>query len=79
MHPDKINRLNGMGVVLRFVHPALFAIISGLILFILTGLKDDMKEVKASLSNHLNHHQTIEINLADRLGRIETQLDKLWK
>jgi hypothetical protein len=49
MHPDKIDKLNGVGVILRFVHPAVFAIISSLILFILAGFKSDLSGLKADL------------------------------
>ena len=84
MTPDKVNKLNGIGVVLRFVHPALFAIISTLIIFILTGIKTDVLEVKGGIkevgkhfTNHLSDHKQIEIALEKRLTYLETLIRKI--
>jgi UDP-N-acetylmuramyl pentapeptide phosphotransferase/UDP-N-acetylglucosamine-1-phosphate transferase len=67
--------------VLRLVTPVLLA----LILFILNGFKDDIKELKSStkdlsltttayFTNHLSHHASVEKEICERLARVEAKL-----
>ena len=71
-----VDKVNGYGVLFRFLTPAFLAIIGTLILGNLGSLKEDMKELKNGFANHLEHHRQTEVVLADKLGRIETLLKK---
>ena len=76
-----VDKINGWGTVLRFITPILVTIA----LFILTGLKEEIKEVKSDnktnfakievkFDNHLEHHRQFEIILGERLAAIETKI-----
>ena len=84
MHPDKINRLNGIGVMFRFITPALLAVMSTLIVFILSGIKTDIlgikfdiRELTLQFSNHLSDHKQIELTLEKRLTKLETLIHSI--
>jgi len=61
--------INGIGVWLRFITPALLA----LCLFILTGIDRDVNSLTTSLNNHL---QTDVSDIKERLARIEALIGK---
>ena len=68
-------KINGYGAILRFITPVLVTIT----LFILGSLKGDIrdvktdvKEIKVTMTNHLEHHKTLEVNLGERLKCLET-------
>ena len=65
------NRINGYGAILRFITPLLLAIA----LFILKDIKSDLREVKQSFTNHLEHHRTLEVQNAERLSCIESKIN----
>jgi hypothetical protein len=78
MHPDKVSRINGWGVVLRFVHPAMFALVSSLILYILAGnksdlagLKDDLQQAKIESKSNFDK---LELTAKFNFDQIHTQL-----
>jgi hypothetical protein len=73
--------INGWGSVLRFITPILITIA----IFILTGIKDEIKFVKdetikrfdkidLQFSNHLGHHLSLETLLAERMASIEARI-----
>lgn len=75
--------INGWGAVFRFITPVLLTIV----IFILTGLKDEIKDVKIDtkvlaketqvyFTNHLSHHAKMEKELCERLVVIETRLKR---
>lgn len=68
-------RINGAGPVLRLVTPLMCIIISVLVtimLFIITGIKTDVTKMDLHFTNHLKHHQDLEIGYERRLTRLET-------
>lgn len=67
MNADKIN---GYGVIFRFITPILVTIA----LFLLTLVINDVKDIKCSFTNHLEHHRQLEVKLENRLSSIETFL-----
>jgi hypothetical protein len=80
------DKLNGFGIWLRFFTPILLTIV----LFILNGLKDEIKDVRNMAkelaketaiyhTNHLSHHTKMEISFSERLAVIETELKRLKK
>ena len=75
------DKINGWGSAFRFITPILLTVA----LFILTGIKEEIKEVKCDttkrfdkvdlqFSNHLEHHRQYEVILAERMTRIETKI-----
>jgi len=70
MNSQTKDNLNGIGVVLRFITPILIT----LILYIISGIKEDIKDLKVDMKNHLYHHQELEVNLEKRLSTIEAIL-----
>lgn len=73
------DKINGWGAIFRFVTPILVTIA----LFILTGIKSEIKDFKTEtdkrfnkidlqFSNHLEHHRIFEIAFCERLTKIET-------
>lgn len=80
MTSDKIDKLNGIGVIFRFITPFfqfILTITSALIIAYLMGLKTDMAELKMHFTNHLSEHKQIEIVLEKRLTYLETLLKKI--
>ena len=81
---DTKNTINALGSVFRLITPVLLA----LTLFILTGMKDEIKDIKQTSkdlavstlvynTNHLTHHAAIEKEICERLARIETKVEML--
>ena len=68
-----VDRVNGYGVLFRFITPLLLSIILALGGFILNDIKDTQKESILHFTNHLSYHNQIE----SRLSRIETLIRKL--
>lgn len=73
--------INGWGSAFRFITPILLA----LVLFILTGMKDEIKDIRQTAkelsltttiynTNHLQHHASLETMIGERLAIIETIL-----
>ena len=77
------DRINGWGSVLRFLTPILVTV--GL--WIMSGMKDEIKEIRQTArimatetfnynNNHLMHHFDFENKIVERLSCIETILGK---
>jgi hypothetical protein len=75
--------INGWGPILRFITPILLA----LVMFILNGLKDEIKDIRETVkdltvsslvynTNHLTHHASIERKICERLATIESLIKK---
>ena len=68
--PETESRLNGVGMVFRFVTPCMI----GVLLAMTSYLLGDIRDMRSDLTNHLvNDMQTI----TNRLTAIETQLKSL--
>jgi hypothetical protein len=78
--------INGWGSVFRFITPVLVTIS----IFVLAGLKDEIKDVRTAtkelaketqlyFTNHLSHHTKMEISFCERLVALETELKRLKK
>lgn len=77
-----VDKVNGYGVLFRFITPAigvLMTIISTLILSNLSGIRQDLKDLNMSFTNHLSDHKSIEITLEKRLSCIETEIKNFKK
>lgn len=80
------NKVNGYGVLFRFITPILtflMTIIGTLALTALNDIKHDMdkacldrKEIKVYFDNHLKHHTSFEVSIEKRLSKIETILER---
>ncbi len=73
--------INGWGSMFRFITPILVT----LALFIVNGIKDEVKEIKQNAkeltvstlvynTNHLTHHASIEREICERLASIEAKI-----
>jgi len=81
------DRVNGYGVLFRFLTPALLAIVGTLILNNLNLIKEEENKTRLELTafqkesrdynnNHLEHHRLNELKIEQRLTKIETLLKK---
>jgi len=64
-----VDKMNGWGVIFRFITPLMVFIIAGMMTYIL----NDIREMKISLNNHLQHDVA---DIRERIARIETILTK---
>ena len=67
--------INGNGTVLRVVTPLMTVIISVLVtimLFIMTGMNNRVEKMDLHFTNHLMHHQDLEIGYERRITFIES-------
>jgi len=85
-----VDKVNGYGVLFRFVTPILLTIIGTLILGNLNHIKEEQSSIRCDLAtfqketqryntNHLEHHRTTEIIFEGRLSKIESLLDYIYK
>ena len=72
MRKEIVDKINGYGVLLRFITPLLL----GIILALHTYMLNDVQDIKRNITNHINHDF---ISVMERLATIETQLDMLMK
>jgi hypothetical protein len=70
---DIEKRVNGYGVLLRFITPILITVA----LFILGMIRSDLKELETHFTNHLSEHKILETTLENRLTKLETQIEIL--
>ncbi len=68
MHARTKDRINGFGIVLRFITPVMV----GLVMTMIVWLHDDIKAVKLAVTNHLVHDVS---DMKERLARVETAVD----
>ena len=69
MKEEMAQRINGVGILFRFVTP----IMVGILLAITSGFLSEMRWLRNALDNHL---QTDVADIRERLARIEAQLEK---
>ena len=82
MNKEKfVDKVNGYGVLFRFILPILVTVIAYLGKMAVNGINSKINEVGYKLDkldnhfvNHLSDHKNIEIKLESRLSTIETQL-----
>lgn len=75
MHPDTANKLNGIGLMFRFITPVfqiILTITSSIILMYLSGLRTDIKVLETHFTNHLSDHKVLEVIYEKRLTGLET-------
>jgi len=77
MNADKIN---GYGAYLRFITPALIAIIGTLILLNLSAIKEktasidkDLTTLTSHFTNHMGHHFLLEKEYENRITTLEAR------
>ena len=71
------NKINGYGAILRFITPVL---ISALGYFLITGqdrIDRKLDYLDSHFTNHLAHHQELEIGYEKRLTELKTKVDVL--
>lgn len=75
--------LNGYGVLFRFITPIMVGIIGWFTVSLIVDIKQEIGEIKidaknvaVGMTNHLEHHRILEINLAERLTAIEVLMRK---
>ena len=73
MNTDKIN---GYGAILRFITPALIAIIGTMILTSLSEIKEKVSVLDNHFTNHLSHHVSLAKDYEGRLTRLEAKVIK---
>ena len=73
MNGDKIN---GVGVLFRFITPSLIIILGTVMIMILSDVKRDVEKLDNHFTNHLSHHLSLETGLKSRLARIEALLKR---
>ena len=77
---DKLEgMINGNGTILRILTPSFTIILSVLCTLILanvTGIKTEIQDLSTHFTNHLQHHQELEVGYERRITAIETRLDK---
>jgi len=71
MNEKMINNLNGFGIMLRFITPVLVTIA----IFLITWIKSDVGKLDVHFTNHLEHHQDLEVGYERRLTAIESTCD----
>ncbi len=67
MKPELVNKINGFGMVLRFITPCMV----GVVIVLMTHFLGEMSKMRTSLDNHL---QTDVRVIGERLARIEERL-----
>lgn len=63
MNKGVIERINGYGILLRFITP----VISGIILAMVGWIHNDITSLKIHFVNHLMHHQDLEVGYERRI------------
>ena len=80
------NTINGWGMVFRFITPLMLT----LALWILTGLRNDITDIRSDArntkamivvynTNHLRHHAEFEIELCERVASMEAYLKDTFR
>lgn len=65
--------INNYGTLFRFITPLLIGIVG---YFLITGIGDlkiKLRDMDSHFTNHLNHHQDLEVGYERRLSVIETK------
>lgn len=64
-------RLEEAGKIWRILMPAAFTALLSCIIFILNGIKHDTDKLNSHFTNHLAHHQDLEVGYERRLKSLE--------
>lgn len=67
------SKLNGYGVILRFITPVLISIV----IFMVGWLRTDILELKVHFTNHLSNYNIHCLALENRLSTLETTIKRL--
>jgi hypothetical protein len=73
------NKLNGYTQLFRIITPIMTTVLTVLVtinIFILTWLRNDMRELKTHFGNHLSEHKQIEITIEKRFSCLEVLLNE---
>lgn len=71
--------VNGNATVLRIITPlftVVLSILCTLILANVNSVKEEVKDLTLHFTNHLSHHQELEVGYERRISKIEARLDK---
>jgi len=69
-----INSLNGYGTAFRFITPILITIIGFLTVYMIHGIDSKIDKMDLHFTNHLQHHQDLEVGYERRLTSIEVKI-----
>jgi len=64
------NMINGYGSLFRFITPALVTIA----ILLITWIKADVAKLDSHFTNHLAHHQDLEVGYERRLTSVESEI-----
>lgn len=71
---EKISeRINGYGSLFRFITPILIVIVGYLMNMGICDLKSTISKLDTHFTNHLEHHQDLEVGYERRLSILETR------
>ena len=70
MNEKAIATINGYGQMLRFITPVLITVA----ILLLNWLRTDISELKVHFTNHLSHHNSLEIGYEGRISKVEVEL-----
>jgi len=71
MNGDTVNRINNFSTIFRLITPALIAIIGTLLVTGQNDVKIKLTKMDNHFTNHLLHHQDLEVGYERRLTSIE--------
>lgn len=71
MKEEIISKINGFGITFRFVTPILIGCVGWLVVSGVAGINKKMDDLDGHFSNHLSHHQDLEVGYERRLTQIE--------
>jgi hypothetical protein len=69
------DKINGYGSILRFITPILIVTVGYFITSGIDDLKCKIGLMDTHFTNHLQHHQDLEVGYERRLTKIETELN----
>lgn len=68
------DKINGVGITFRFITPTLIMIIGYLLNLGIVDIKLKISDLDKHFTNHLMHHQELEVGYERRMTATETQL-----
>ena len=66
------DKINGYGSIFRFITPILIAVVGYLLSTGMAKIEKKIDDLDTHFTNHLSHHQDLEVGYADRLAKIES-------
>ena len=69
------DKINGYGAILRFITPVLIGALGFLIIRCIGDIDKKITVMDLHFTNHVNHHQDLEIGYERRLSILETKIE----